>query len=147
MSEPTKSHSTEKRSYYASGGSTIPIQRPVTAVPKTKELIEIDEKRDTLDALLQRPVSRNDLLLMNYDLDMDIEQRIADEVERARKKAEQEAKRQAEEMLRKKEEEIQRKKDEERARLKAAEQVNHLKIGQLKSNILILKQLYSKLKN
>lgn len=138
MSEPIKSHSTEKRSYYASGGSAMPIQRPVTAVLKTKELIEIDEKRDVLDALLQRPVSRNDLLLMNYDLDMGIEERIADEAERARKKSEREAKRQAEEILRKNEEEIQRKKDEERARLKAAELVRLLQQS-LKSIFKILK--------
>lgn len=54
MSEIVKSHSTEKRSYYSSGGSTIP--RPVTAKVKPKELIEIDEKRESLDELLQRPV-------------------------------------------------------------------------------------------
>ena len=124
----------------------MPIQRPVTAVLKTKELIEIDEKRDVLDALLQRPVSRNDLLLMNYDLDMGIEERIADEAERARKKSEREAKRQAEEILRKNEEEIQRKKDEERARLKAAELVRLLQQS-LKSIFKILKWLNSKLKS
>lgn len=56
MSEVIKSHSDEKRSYYSQGGSALPSARPVTARPKPKEIIEIEEKRESLDELLQRPV-------------------------------------------------------------------------------------------
>ncbi len=68
MSETIKSHSDSKRAYYANGGSAI--ERPITARPRPKEFVAIEEKKEALDILLARPVSRNELIMTNYELDM-----------------------------------------------------------------------------
>ena len=70
MSEAIKSHTDSKRAYYANGGSAI--ERPITARPRATEFIVMEEKKEALDKLLTREVSRNELILTNYELDMDI---------------------------------------------------------------------------